>query len=106
MGTAMMRREIIDKIGYYDSVRIAADAEYRGRYFKIYGKNKVFKINMILYNIRDTPNSLSRNPKTGMNSPQRIAYKTSYKKWHSRNKDLYIDFPLKKRKFSAPREIR
>lgn len=108
MGTAMMRREIFDKIGYYDSVRIAADSEFKERYFKFYGKNKVHRIKSVMYFIRDRPDSLSRNPKTGMNSALRLRYKNNYKRWHkkAKNKDLYIDFPLKKRKFPAPKEIR
>lgn len=105
MGTVMMRRDVIDKIGYYDSVRVAADSEYKDRYYKINGTKNIYVIRKILYHITNRPNSLSRNTQTGMKSMVRNTYKRSYKDWHKNNNDLFIEFPLKKRKFHTPKEI-
>ena len=89
MATALIKKEVFNKMGYYDSVRIAADSEFRERYY-----------------IKERSNSLSRNPETGMNSIVRTIYKKNYKNWHKDNKSLYIEFPLKVRKFTAPSKIR
>lgn len=105
MATALIKREIFDKIGYYDSVRIAADNEFKLRYLKIYGNKHITCINKILYFIRVRHNSLSRSSKTGMESIPRKTYKANYMIWHRKNKDLYIAFPLKERKFPAPKLI-
>ncbi len=105
MATALIKKEVFHKIGYYDSVRIAADSEFRDRYFKVYGRNHIHRLSAIMYYIRERPNSLSRHPETGMNSIVRSIYKKNYRKWHINNKSLYIEFPLKVRKFTAPKKI-
>lgn len=96
LGSAMFRKEIIDTIGYFDSVRIAADQEFKERYFIKYGKTKFIKMSEILYNIIERNNSLSRNPLTGLGSLHRTIYKKNYKIWHKNNENLYIEYPLKK----------
>ncbi len=105
MATTLIRREVFDKIGYYDSVRIAADNEFKLRYLKVYGNKHVSCVNKVLYFIRVRFNSLSRSNKTGMASIPRRTYKANYMMWHRKNRDLYIDFPLKERKFPAPNSI-
>jgi len=105
MATALIRREVFDKVGYYDSVRIAADNEFKLRYLRVFGNQYLSCINKVLYIIRVRPNSLSRNIKTGMDSIPRKTYKRNYMMWHHRNKDLYIEFPLETRKFPAPKVI-
>ncbi len=106
MATALIKKEVFNKMGYYDSVRIAADSEFRERYFKVYGRSHVHRLSSSLYYIKERSNSLSRNPETGMNSIVRTIYKKNYKNWHKDNKSLYIEFPLKVRKFTAPSKIR
>ena len=109
LGTAMMRREIFDKIGYYDSVRIAADTEFKHRIYIIIGKNLCGNIPEILYHITPVPYSLSRNLRTGMATTPRIIYHNNYKLWHNQNKNnhkkLIIHFPLINRPFTVPKSI-
>jgi len=71
----------------------------------MYGSRGICDINMVLYNITDRDNSLSRSIKTGMQAAVRINYKYNYKKWHNSDNKLFIEFPLKKRKFYASKEI-
>jgi hypothetical protein len=105
MATALIRKTVFDKIGYYDSVRIAADNEYKFRYIKIFGNKQIAHIDQNLYHIRIRNNSLSRCPKTGMSSIPRNIYRQNYINWHKNNKNLYIEFPLKHRTFPAPKLI-
>jgi glycosyltransferase involved in cell wall biosynthesis len=99
--TLMYRKSIIEIIGYYDSVRIAADTEFVERIKKIFGPKNIFIIYKILYYAKKRINSLTTTPLTNINSNARKNYRTNYKKWHTSNKNLYMDFPLTNRKFPA-----
>jgi glycosyltransferase involved in cell wall biosynthesis len=97
--TIMFRRNIIDKIGYYDSIRFGADSEYRDRIKKVYGKYATKNINKVLYLALFRPESLTSSAKTKTGSLSRKKYKINYTNWHNTSKDLYIGFPLKNRPF-------
>ncbi len=98
--TLMFKKSIINKIGYYDSVRFGADSEFVSRVLKKYGNKTIKTINKILYNALSRKNSLTTSKKTNLKSKVRLNYKKKYKKWH-RNKKLYINYPLEKRPFSV-----
>lgn len=98
------RKKIIDEIGYYDSVRFAADSEFFSRIETKYGKNSIMKINKILYFAKKRDNSLTRSQITGQKGEGRInrnEYVSGYNKWH-KSKNLYMPFPLIKRPFPIP----
>lgn len=101
--TLMFRREIIDKIGYYDSVRFGADAEFIHRIIKVYGENAIYHIPEILYIAKTRDMSLMTSEQTGYYSKRgkeiRLNYKKSYKEWYNTSDNLKIEFPLKERKF-------
>lgn len=103
MATLMMRKNIIDKIGYYDSVRFAADLEYKKRMFIYFGEDKFMRLNDIMYFIKIRPISLSKNGKTGMFTLPREFYNKNFIEWHTQNaksKDnLFVPFPLVNRPF-------
>lgn len=98
------RKEIINIVGYYDSVRFSADTEFKIR-VKIMLYRKIYLLNEVLYNYRRRSNSLTTSEDTG-NLKIRALYGDSYFKYHKkhhRNKrKLYIPFPLKTRLFEAP----
>jgi glycosyltransferase involved in cell wall biosynthesis len=98
------RKKIIQKLGYYDSVRFGADTEYRKRTYTLYHK-KIFNLNEILYKYNKRLNSLTTSNDTG-NLKIRSIYQDSYINYYKKvrfNKDkLYISFPLKTRLFQAP----
>jgi glycosyltransferase involved in cell wall biosynthesis len=103
MATLMMRRYIVDKIGYYDSVRFAADLEYKRRMFLYFGEDKFKLSNEIMYFIKVRPISLSKNRKTGMHTIPRELYNKNFIAWHKENTNskekLYMPFPLLNRPF-------
>jgi len=106
--SAMYRRNIIKKIGYYDSVRFAADSEFRARINKTYGKNKIIIIDKILYHAYTREKSLTTSKETGRHGvgyKMRKTYSKRYKKWHASNNKLYIHYPLLKRPFIVPGEM-
>ena len=103
--TIMFKRKIIEKIGYYDSVRFGADSEYRDRIKAVYGSKRISVINKVMYLALCRPNSLTTTGKSNQGSILRKIYKNNYVNWHKINKNLYVEFPLKKRTFPIPIEI-
>lgn len=102
--TVMFRRQVLKKIGYFDSVRFAADDEFMIRLFKVYGRRKIKFYKKVLYFAIIRPNSLTTSKKTGFKKPFRRQYVRQFKRWHRRRgKKLFIPFPLTKRPFNAPK---
>jgi glycosyltransferase involved in cell wall biosynthesis len=102
--TIMYRKSIIDKIGFYDSVRFGADSEFVERILSTYGKKSLYNIDKILYYASIRPNSLTTSKKsgsTGFGSIVRKQYVTAYRLWHKTNKDKYISYPMIKRPFEV-----
>jgi glycosyltransferase involved in cell wall biosynthesis len=98
------RKQIIEIVGYYDSVRFGADTEFQRR-VKIMLNKKIYFLDEVLYNYKRRLNSLSLSQDTG-NLKIRNLYGDSYVNYHKKNyrkiKNLYIPFPLKDRLFKAP----
>jgi glycosyltransferase involved in cell wall biosynthesis len=103
--TIMFRRKIIEKIGYYDSVRFGADSEYRDRIRAVYGKKAMYITNDVLYLALFRPNSLISSGKSIQGSIFRIQYRENYSKWHRYCRKLYMEYPLLKRKFNVSNEL-
>ncbi len=98
------RKSLINNIGYYDSVRYAADSEFLLRVQKIC-QNRIYRLDNILYYASYRQNSLTTSSHTGLSHNTRKIYVTNFRKWHSQNSKLYIDFPLAKRPFDAPESM-
>lgn len=105
--TIMFRKEIIKQIGYFDSVRFGADSEFINRINYQFGFDKLYSLKEILYYSKRRKNSLTTNPNTcgiyknGLGSSIRIKYKQSYTNWHSKNKNLFIPYPIYERPFNV-----
>ena len=100
--TCVYRRQtVIDKIGYYDSVRFAGDTEFDYRFKKVFGNHSIYKINEVLYYAKKRNNSLTTSDKTGIISAAsiRTTYVKNANKWHTTTNKLYMPFPLIKRPF-------
>ena len=95
--TMIYNKQIIDKIGYYDSVRFAADDEFSERVGKYY---KIIHIDKLLYFAKLRENSLTTSKITG-NRKIRIRYVKDYKNWHKKYKNNYMPYPLLKRPFEV-----
>lgn len=114
----MIRRaEVIEKVGYFDTVRIAADSEYHARIVKAFGHKQLRNMRQTLYTGLLREQSLTRGEEGGFNWQEsgtdirrsiegdRALYRKAYKDWHSRKANLFVDFPQASRPFDAPDSI-
>tara|TARA_A100001037_G_scaffold191642_1_gene171451 strand:+ start:168 stop:3422 length:3255 start_codon:yes stop_codon:yes gene_type:complete len=110
----MIRREqVIDRIGYFDSVRVSADSEFERRIHAIFGKESVEHIDLPLIVASVRSESLSGGGKfaldwTGLSGP-RLQYRQQFEQYHDRirigTEEGYIPFPLNQRVFDAPDDM-
>ncbi|GGL08789.1 hypothetical protein GCM10012284_49290 [Mangrovihabitans endophyticus] len=108
----MFRRvPVMDRIGFFDTVRKAADSEYMYRIKAAFGEAAVRHLYEIPYAlIRLAPGSLSRGDfRVGWAHPARKAYVDAYTSWHERIRsgaaDPYRPRDAVDRAFRAPRHI-
>jgi|CXWL01.1.fsa_nt_gi glycosyltransferase involved in cell wall biosynthesis len=110
----MIKRRVIDEVGYFDTIRTSADDEFMQRLKLVYGKPALFNVPKVLYTALVREQSLTTDPENAINlsasregkaclSPQRAHYSGSYVGWH---KDLaskglvpYMPFPVVNRPF-------
>lgn len=105
----MWRRNIIDEIGYYDSVRFGGDTEFRMRLQAHYGTDAIARFTDEQYFLRTLEDSLTSkggsqaytvengNLKLQL-SPERKAYADNLSQWHRSAPKLKAEFP----QFSRP----
>lgn len=93
-------KKIIDFIGFFDSVRFAADTEFYER-IKKYTNNNVIEIDNILYHALHRENSLTTAKNTDLKSDSRLEYFKNFRKWHKNSNNLYINFPIINRPFKV-----
>lgn len=111
VATLMLRREVVlETIGYWDSVRYAADTEFYHRLMKHFGAEAVHKMEQPLCFALYHPDSLTMHAQTGISeetglSESRRAYREAWKRWHQMNKKTRIEFPARYRPFDAPLEM-
>lgn len=99
--TFVYKRNIINKLGYYDSVRFGADSEFITRVKRIYGKARIFKIDKVLYYAKQRNQSLTTSALTGLYGEGgliRKEYADNYLLWHETG-HLYMPYPLTNRPF-------
>ncbi len=114
----MIRREIVlNKVGYFDTVRIAADTEYKMRITKLLGHNRLRNMRHVLYTGLLRDQSLTRGEQGGFEwrteglaitrslSGNRADYMQAFQNWHKSEQPLYVAFPQKSRPFVAPASI-
>lgn len=104
------RREVLDRIGYWDSVRFAADTEFIFRIKRVYGKDAVPKMGTPTVISLFHENSLTNDPLTGISegglSPVRQRYRDAWGQWHAHHDaPLYMPFPLAGRLYPADEEM-
>ena len=111
----MIKRRVIDEIGYFDTIRTSADDEFIKRVKLVYGNRAHFNIPKVLYTGAHRENSLTTDPENLVNlsasrdsnvpilSPQRAHYGGSYVGWHkelaSKGMVPYMPFPVVNRPF-------
>jgi glycosyltransferase involved in cell wall biosynthesis len=107
------RKEIIEIIGFFDSVRVSADSEFERRIHAVFGKEAIEHIELPLIIASVRSESLSGGGKfaldwTGLSGP-RLQYRQQFESYHDRirieKEGGYMPFPLKKRVFNAPKDM-
>lgn len=106
------RARVMDRLGYFDPVRKAADSEYIGRMRAVFGERAVRHLDSRpLALIRLAQGSLSRAEiRPYWMHPARTAYMSAYQHWHARIAARTAD-PLRprdggRRPFAAPDHLR
>jgi hypothetical protein len=98
------------RIGFFDSVRTSADAEYLQRMKLAFPKACFVHVDAPLYTARIRGESLSaksvdlsaQNGQQGFLSEDRQRYVTAFEAWHTADPGAYMPFPLRNRPFEAP----
>lgn len=95
------RAPVLEKIGYFDTVRFAGDAEYFGRLRAVFGEAAIARQHEVLLTASFRPDSLTHKGPgaqswsmgaspvewTRANSPERMAYAHEFTAWHRRIKN-------------------
>jgi len=110
----MIRKDmVLPKIGYFDAVRVSADAEYEQRIKAIFGTESTEEIPIPLLIANVSSESLSQGGKFALEwngiTGSRLKYRSLFENWHQtlsqENNEQYVDHPLQKRAFLAPEEM-
>jgi hypothetical protein len=101
------RAAVTERLGYFDSIRKAADTEYLRRIGAAFGSGAVKRLPEILTLMRQGADSLSRAEfRAGWKHPARDAYQSAYRPWHEEIKrgaaSPYLDKDPNPRPFAAP----
>lgn len=107
MSSTMFRREpVMDKLGYWDSVRFAADGEFKRRLLKAFGKESFVDLPSGPLSLpRQAVASLTSSSAFGYNGffmGVRKEYVESLEHYHAQADSLYYEYPQTKRPFPVP----
>lgn len=107
--------DVLESVGYFDSVRTGADSEFTWRARHILGNDAVMQIRKPLALGLNREDSLTRSGPAAFDehrySPVRVKYWEAWAAWHnsialrSEPAELFIPYPLDERRFEAPAEI-
>lgn len=98
-------------MGYYDSVRAAADTEFERRMKTLFGQEAVRYGEEVLTLASWSGTTLTGggafgiDNASGMLSRPRNDYSREFIRWHEKAEQLYMDFPMLGRPFPAPGEL-
>jgi glycosyltransferase involved in cell wall biosynthesis len=103
------RAPVMDRLGFFDSVRIAADLEFIQRMGLVFGENAVPRLRWPLLFGRARSDSLTASEefgvsRTGFTEPRQVYHRHS-EEFHARivaGAPAYLPFPQLEREFKAP----
>jgi len=113
VSSLMVRREVIEKLGYWDRVSVNADTEYYYRILAAYGPESIVEVlpGVPLAFGRRHANSLTMHPQTHWKTQfggVRKDYMDAAYKWHkecANKNNWYMPYAPKNRPFTAPELI-
>lgn len=107
--SAMFPVSIIkERLGYWDTVRKAADTEFILRYQLLVNDKEVLEVTQapLTLSLVGSTNLSMDDFRMGYRSPDRVAYRAAYEHWHRQirhgHHSGYLDFPPGRRAFPAP----
>ena len=107
ISSLLFRREVVQRLGYWDNVRVNADTEYMRRLTSVYGEGAVLhvKAGVPLSFGRSTEQSLTQQSRTHLRTQffgVRRWYQQAAEHWHSTADTLYLSANPDQRPFPAP----
>lgn len=111
MSSLMFRKNpVVDKVGYWDEVRFAADSEFKNRLTAAFGKEAVVDLDSGPLSFpMQSSDSLTANSTFGYNGflmGARKEYRESYGFYHERAETLYMPFAPENRLFPVPEPMK
>jgi tetratricopeptide (TPR) repeat protein len=109
----MRKEEVINSMGYFDSVRVSADSEYEYRLLKVFGEERVAYLPKPYLVASVRSESLSQGGRFAVGwsglSGLRLEYRKAYTEWHNSedfSENHYIEpNRVVSRRFPAPEEM-
>lgn len=105
----MFRRQtVMEKIGWYDSVRAAGDGEFHLRMERAFGPQSIRQLGKLLSFVSWSDNTLSGggafriDNSIEISSPVRNQYRRAFGVWHETASELSMPFPINERPFAIP----
>lgn len=107
MSSFMFRREeVIEKLGYWDSVRFAGDGEFKRRLIRVFGKQAIVDVQTGPLSLpRQSESSLTGSSAFGYNGffkGVRKEYVESLEYHHDQTSSFFYPFPMESRPFPVP----
>ncbi len=107
MSSIMFRREqVTEKLGFCDSVRFAADGEFKRRLLRVFGEASYVDLESGPLSLpRQSVSSLTSSSAFGYNGffmGVRKEYVESLEYYHHHHQNLYYPYPMEKRPFPVP----
>lgn len=104
------RKEVMEALGYWDSVRFSADSEMVFRIKKYFGTDSIVHLETgPLMLALQTDKTLTGNEKFGIHgflNGARADYQDSFLDYMESDGDLFYPFPMAKRKFAVPEPLK
>lgn len=107
MSSIMFRRkQVVEKIGHWDSVRFAADGEFKRRLLQAFGRQSYVDLQTGPLSLpRQSVTSLTASSAFGYNGffmGVRREYVEAMEAFHQQAESLYYDYPMMERPFQVP----
>src|SRR5690625_1541662 len=107
MSSLMFRREpVMKELGYWDSVRFAADGEFKRRLIKAFGAERIIDLTTGPLSLpRQSVSSLTASSAFGYSGffmGVRKEYVASFTNYHNKAKNLFYPFDMSERPFPVP----
>ena len=109
----MIKAEVIDEIGFFDSLRVGADSEYIERIQAFFGYNALVKMDSLAIISNYSDSSLTGGGDFAITwrgiTGARLINRNSWQIWHKKlrkgSKMAYVGFPLLTRPYDAPKSM-